>query len=72
MEAKVYWRYELPMEVQGKTIRVSQGGEGEFPCINVLEVMVMAMVMTDYVMVISRGYRPEQKGESGDDEGGQR
>jgi len=62
METRVYWRYGLPMEVQGRTIRARKKGEGDFICINVLE--VMAMVMTAYVMVISRGDRPEREGEA--------
>ncbi|CAB1100196.1 unnamed protein product [Ectocarpus sp. CCAP 1310/34] len=62
METRVFWRYELPEEVQGRTIRARQKGEGDFICINELE--LMAMVMTTYVMVISRGDRPEREGEA--------
>ncbi|CAB1108020.1 unnamed protein product [Ectocarpus sp. CCAP 1310/34] len=62
METRVFGRYELPEEVQGRTIRARQKGEGAYIYIYVLE--VMAMVMTAYVMVISRGDRPEREGEA--------
>ncbi|CAB1111394.1 unnamed protein product [Ectocarpus sp. CCAP 1310/34] len=62
METRVFWRYELPEEVQGRTIRARQKGEGDFTCIK--ELKLMAMVMTAYVMVISRGDRPEREGEA--------
>ncbi|CAB1120742.1 unnamed protein product [Ectocarpus sp. CCAP 1310/34] len=29
METRVFWRYELPMEVQGRTVWARQKGEGD-------------------------------------------
>ena len=61
METGVYWRFELPEEVQNRTIKGGQAVD-DLISINLLE--VMAMVMAAYVMVDMRGDRPVRKGEA--------
>ena len=60
MERGVYWRFDLPEEVQKRTIR---GGQAVDDLIS-LNLEVMAMVMTAHVMVDMRGERPVRKREA--------
>ena len=61
METGVYWKLDLPEEVQKRTIRGEQA-VGDLISIKLLE--VMAIVMTSYVMVDMRGERPVRRGEA--------
>ena len=61
METGVYWRFDLPEEVQKRTIK---GGRAVADLISINLLEVMAMVMTAFVMVDMRGERPGRKGEA--------
>ena len=60
METRVYWRFDLPEDVQRRTITAGWA-MNDLVSINLLE--VMAMVMTAYVMVDMREERPVRKRE---------
>ena len=55
MKTGVYWRFDLPEEVQRRTIK---GGQVVTDLISIHLLEVMAMVMTAFVMVDMRGERP--------------
>ena len=55
----VYWRFDLPEEVQR---RATRGGQAVNDLISINLLEVMAMVMTAYVMVDMREERPFGKG----------
>ena len=61
METGVYWRSNLPEEVQRRTVK---GGRAvaDLIYINLLE--VIAMLMTAYVMIDMEGERPRRRGEA--------
>ena len=61
METGVYWRFDLPEDVQRRTIR---GGQAVNDLISINMLEVMAMVTTAYVMVDMREERPVRKGEA--------
>ena len=61
MEMGVCWRFDLPEEMQKRTV---EGGRAvaDLICIKLLE--VMAMVMTAYVIITMKRERPRRRGEA--------
>ena len=61
METGVYWIFNLPEEVQKRTVK-RRRAVADLISIKLLE--VMAMVMTAYVMIDMKGERPRRIGEA--------
>ena len=61
METGVYWRFDLPEEVQKRTVK-GWRAVADLISINLSE--VMAMLMTAYVMIDMNGERPRRRGEA--------
>ena len=61
METGVYWRFDLPEEVQKPT---AKGGRAVADLISINLLEVMAMAMTAYVMIDMKGERPRRRGEA--------
>ena len=61
METGVYWRFDLPQEVQKRTVK---GGRAVADLISINLLEVVAAVMTAYVTIDMKRERPRRRGEA--------
>ena len=59
METGVYWTFDLPEEVQERTVK---GGRDVTDLISINLLEKMAMTMTGYIMIDMTGERPRTRG----------
>ena len=61
LETGLYWKFDLPEEVQERTVK---GGLAVADSVSINLLEIMAMVMTAYVMIDMKGERPRRRGEA--------